>query len=326
VPHAEDMQIYPRMRAGVLVVAILLAAVFAVVAGAAQGVTPGKSGLIYFEDFNEDTQSSDIYTINSNGTGEKAITTSKLVNETEPAVSPSGRQIAFVSDEGGESYRLHLANSDGTGEHSLPTGGTSAGSPAWSPDGTLITFSRCVAEDEETGDCMSAQIAEIGANGQNLRFLTRATTPASVDARPSWRPDGRAIVFQRLDDEGSVSLWKMNPAGGSLKKILDDGSDVDRSPSFEPRSGKFVFSSDVGGPLGIWRVNANGHGKFRLFTEPPDPDDPAVGAGVENPAVSPDGKQIVYTSGGDLWTAAINGANRKQLTTEGGDEADWAHG
>ena len=311
------------MRAAVALVVILVAAV---TVGVAHGVTPGKNGLIYFEDFNEDTQSSDIYTVSANGTGVKALTASELVNETEPAVSPSGKQVAFLSDEGHENYHLHLMNSDGTGEHSLPTGGVSIGSPTWSPDGTLITFSRCLAVDDETGDCTSAHIAEIGANGQNLRFLTRATTPPSVDSRPTWRPNGRSIAFERLNEEGIVSLWTVNAAGSSLKKILDDGSDIDRSPSFEPNGDRLVFSSDVGGPEGIWRVNYNGHGKLRLFTEPPDPDDPTVGAGAENPSVSPDGKQIVYVSGGDLWTAAINGANRKKLTDGGGDEPDWARG
>jgi Tol biopolymer transport system component len=312
------------MRTAVVLLVLVLAAVAG--AGVANGVTPGKNGLIYFEDFNEDSQSSDIYVIAPNGTGLKPVTNSDLVNETEPAVSPSGKQIAFLSDEGGETTHLHLMNSDGTGEHALPAGGASAGSPSWSPDGKLIAFSRCVASDEDTGECTSAQIAEIGANGQNLRFITNATTPPVVDSRPTWRPDGRSIVFQRADEDGNVSLWSVKPTGASLKKILDDGSDVDRNPSFEPNGQKLVFTSDVRGPEGIWRVNANGHGKFRLFTEPPDPDDPTIGAGTENPAVSPDGKQIVYTSGGDLWTAAINGANRKRVTTDGGDEADWAHG
>jgi len=311
------------MRAAVALLAVVLAAV---AAGAAHGVTSGKNGLIYFEDFNEDTQSSDIYSVNSDGTGIKEITKSELVNETEPAASPDGKQIAFLSDEGHEDYRLHLMNSDGSGEHALPSGGDSAGSPTWSPDGSLITFSRCVASDDESGDCLSAQIAEVGANGQNLRFLTRTTNPPSVDSRPAWRPNGRLVVFERLDDEGNVSLWSMGPAGGSLKRILGDGSDVDRTPSFEPNGDKLLYSADVGGPEGIWKVNYNGHGKFRLFTEPPDPDDPTTGAGTENPSVSPDGKHFVYTSGGDLWTAAINGANRKQITDGGGDEADWARG
>src|SRR5262245_24454825 len=126
------------MRAAVALVVILLAAV--TVAGA-HGTTPGRNGVVYFEDFNEDTQSSDIYSVNPDGTGIKEITKSELVNETEPAASPDGKQLAFLSDEGHEDYRLHLMNSDGTGEHALPTGGDSAGSPTWSPDGALITFS-----------------------------------------------------------------------------------------------------------------------------------------------------------------------------------------
>jgi hypothetical protein len=42
--------------------------------------------------------------------------------------------------------------------------------------------------------------------------------------------------------------------------------------------------------------------------------------------VSPNGRLIVYTSAGDLWTVAINGKGAKRLTTDGGDDATWARG
>jgi Tol biopolymer transport system component len=311
------------MRA-LLLLAVVLVSSLAV--GAAQGVTPGKNGVIYFENFNDSTETSDIYSINPDGTGLKAVTTSDSADETGPASSPDGKQIAFLSNEGGDVFHLHLMNSDGSGEHALATGGDGAGSPAWSPNGTQIAFSRCVAIDPDTGDCTNAQIAVIGAAGTGLKLLTRSVSPNVVDSRPAWAPNGKSIVFQRLNDEGIVSLWTVGVATTTVKRILDDGSDMDRSPSFEPNGERVVFASDVGNHEAIWFVNANGHGKKRLFQESPDPDDPTLGGGTENPAVSPDGKQIVYTAAGDLWISAINGSNRKQLTQGGGDEADWAHG
>jgi hypothetical protein len=70
-------------------------------------------------------------------------------------------------------------------------------------------------------------------------------------------------------------------------------------------------------------VNPNGHAKKKLVDEAPDPDDPTTGGGTENPAVAPNGKQFVYTAGGGVWIAAINGV---QSTKDGGDEADRARG
>jgi TolB protein len=310
------------MRATVFCSLVAVAATLVV--GAARGATP-KNGLIYFENFDDDTLTEAIYAVNPDGSGLKTVAASATANLAEPAVSPNNKQIAYLNDEGGDAYRLHLMNLDGSGDHALPTGGSGADAPSWSPNGASIVFSRCVALDEDTGDCTSAQIAEIGANGQNLRFLTKAVAD-TVDSRPSFRPDGKAIVFQRTGADGNVSVWVMAANGAASKQIVGSGSDVDANPSYSPNGKKLLYTSDAGGSDGIWIVNATGSGKVKLLSESSDPDDPTMGGGTDEPALSPDGKRIVYTAGGDLWTAAIDGATPKQLTTGGGDEADWARG
>ena len=313
------------MRA-TLVLAVLAAAVLA--AGSAQGVTPGKSGLIYFENYDEGTQSSDIFSVTPTGGDVRNITHSEGIDETEPAVSPDGKLIAFVSNEGvlGEVFHLRVMNSDGTGMRTITNAsGAAQGSPTWSPAGDQIAYSRCLGIDDETDECTDAQIAVIRADNSNLRTLTTRAAGV-VDSRPSWAADGKRIAFQRMNADGEVSMWTVGPTGRELKRILNDESFVDRNPSFTPNSQKIVYFSDNGGKEGIWTTNWNGHGKKRLFQEAPDPTDPDTGLGTENPAVSPTGKQFVYTAGGDLWVAAINGKNRTQITTGGGDEADWSRG
>ncbi len=306
-----------------LILAVLVVAALA--AGAARGVTPGTNGAIYFENFSEESESSEIFVIDASGNNLRALTNTPDSDETEPAVSPNGNQIAFLSNVGNQGFHLDLMNKDGSGTHALAAGGFENSAPTWSPNSTQIAFGRCIATDAETGDCTSSQIAVIGSNNQNLRVLTPRVAGA-VDSRPTWAPNGKKIVFQRTNADGIVSLWSVNATGTSVERILNDGSDVDRNAAYTPNGQRLIFASDVGDSEGIWQVNPNGHGKKRLFQESPDPEDPTIGGGTENPAVSPNGKQIVYTSGGDLWTASINGKNRTQLTKDGGDEADWARG
>jgi len=307
-----------------LFLAVLVAAVL--VAGSAQGVTPGKNGLIYFENFDETTQTSDIFVVNPDGSGLRNVSKTETSDETEPAVSPDAKLIAYVSNEGTDAFHLRVMNSDGTGQRTLTAAsGAQQGSPTWSPKGDQIAFSRCLTIDAETGDCTNAQIAVIRADGSNLRVLTTRIADA-IDSRPAWSPNGKRIVFQRMNGEGQVSMWAVTPTGTSLRRLLNDESFVDRNPSFTPNGQRIIFYSDVSEHEAIWQVNANGHGKKRLFSESPDPADPTTGLGTENPSVSPNGKQFVYTAGGDLWVAAINGKNRTQLTTAGGDEPDWARG
>ena len=104
-----------------------------------------------------------------------------------------------------------------------------------------------------------------------------------------------------------------------------DGSDLGASRSYAPNGARVVYASDAGGHEALWCVNG-GHARTKLFAETPGPEDATTGSGTESPALSPDGKQVVYTAAGQRWTAAINGTNRKQLTATGGDEADWARG
>ena len=76
--------------------AIVLVA--ALVVSAAQAVRPGKNGAIYFESFNEATQSTDIFAISPSGSGLRAVTKSNDTDEADPSVSPNGRLVAFVSN------------------------------------------------------------------------------------------------------------------------------------------------------------------------------------------------------------------------------------
>ena len=131
-----------------LFLAVLVAAVLA--AGSAQGVTPGKNGLIYFENFNEVTQTSDIYVVNADGSGLRNISNTESSDETEPAVSPDSKLVAFVSNEGTDAFHLRVMNNDGTGQRTLSAAsGAQQGSPAWSPKGDQIAFSRCAGIEPE---------------------------------------------------------------------------------------------------------------------------------------------------------------------------------
>ena len=123
-----------------------------------------------------------------------------------------------------------------------------------------------------------------------------------------------------------MTLWTLNATGKSQRRIVNDGSDIDLNPAYLPNGKLIVYASDSGGHEALWTVAPNGRNKKVLLAETHDPADPTTGAGTEKPAVSPNGKLIVYTSAGDLWTVAVNGKGAKRLTTDGGDDATWARG
>ncbi len=110
--------------------------------------TPDGASLVFSSNRNEDWihdyRNSELYIV-SVATGEVRPLTDRPGPDRSPAVSPDGRQIAFVGyEDRTRTYqvsRLQVMNVDGSGQRVL-TGGLdrSVSNPVWAPDGSGIYF------------------------------------------------------------------------------------------------------------------------------------------------------------------------------------------
>ena len=118
------------------------------------------------------------------------------------AWSPDGGRLAFL---GGRV--IAVAGADGSGRRAIATKASEG--PQWSPDGSLIAFSRwhCTAGLKGwCGDTLSS-IYVVGADGGNERRLTGPVgggprsqlegQPFDHSTRPVWWPDGSRIFFRQ---------------------------------------------------------------------------------------------------------------------------------
>ena len=189
----------------------------------------------------------DIYVINVDGSGETQLTTD-TTNEAQPAWSPDGKRIAFVTDRDGNN-EIYLMNGTGGNLRRLTTAAGTDEQPAWSPDGAKIAF-----VSNRSGNLNIWVMDSTGANPVNL------TNDASVDLGPAWSPDGSKIAFHS-NRPGNFAIYVMNADGSGVTQITNARLPSELA-SWSPDSKRIVFDSD--GEL--WIAQASGGGGLTQVT------------------------------------------------------------
>jgi len=257
-----------------------------VVAGAAsaQATSPGSNGRIAFE------ENGVIYSIQPDGSGRTTLAAGP--DDHSPHWSPNGKMIAF--ERAGD---LWLMRANGTHQSRLTSGPGDDISPAWSPDGSRLVFVRS-DDGSRTGRSMFVKPVAGG-------LPTRLTTADDGCADgPSWSANGRFVVYADDCGTGTPALRKVNVQTGVITDIIGAGGFAGpggqwhfegSAPDVTPDSTRVVFSvASPGDICGIGITDLSGGG-FRQVAR-------AADCGVflaDDPAVSPNGKKLVYTTGNE---------------------------
>lgn len=251
-------------------------------------------------------------------------------SDSDPAVSPNGRQLAFSRD--GELFVMHA---DGSGARRLVDGGSSSGSkPSFVAGGKRILFVR-------RGDIYS-----VGVDGSGLR---RITAGRSADSSPVSSPNGRQIVFAREpfnrgqggDPEWDFShIYSMRPDGSRLRdltpRIPARNRRIERKfsatdPAFSPNGRVVAFTVTGGhGTLeNVYTMRPDGN-RLRSLTGG-DERPLSRHADLSQPAFSPSGRSLLVTARHrgrwDTALAVIDLADRSDLHEVGsggpGESPAW---
>jgi serine/threonine protein kinase len=156
--------------------------------------------------------------------------------EMDPAISPDGKSVAFVSNRSGH-WNLWIGNADGSGLRELAAQSFLPFHPAWSPDSREIAF-----EAQAFG---KGEIWLINASGGQPWRLVGMPGGAEV---PSWSPDGERVLFY-TNAEGSRQIWEVAAKGGAPVQLTRGGS-YDPAQSAD---GRYLYYGSVLSP-GVWRV------------------------------------------------------------------------
>ena len=218
----------------------------------------------------------------------RAVDTTPQV-EHDPALSPAGDSIAYVSNITG-SWEIYVRSvSGGTSQAVTQSPGTE-GNPKWSPDGkeilytyhgpgvpsTLFTVTLAGGIPQKIADhAVDGQwspdgkaICYVSPAEEKIRSLIVLDTKESKTktllqserglAHPSFSKDGKEIVVE-ADVENKHGLLLVDVDSGDRKILTRDAFDY--YPTWSWETGNILFSSRRDGHLKIWEVDTDGNVK-----------------------------------------------------------------
>jgi dipeptidyl aminopeptidase/acylaminoacyl peptidase len=224
-----------------------------------------------------------------------------LPDPRDPQATPP-REVYVVPREGGAARQLtHL--------------GVDAQGIAWSPDSRSLAFTG----DAHQRDEYSYERADLWV--VDLEGNTRRLTDDGYDyGSPAWSPDGRRIavrgsagldmVIASGQSHGSpIDLYVIPAAGGSPRNITADWDFMAGSPEWSDGD-RIYFSTGIGGNTHLFRASPD-RGSVEQLTR--------GDRQLRGISFTADFERIAYqatdpTHPGQIFTAAVNGADERQLT------------
>jgi Tol biopolymer transport system component len=207
----------------------------------------------------------------------------------QPALSPQGDAIAYVSDRTG-AFEIYVRALGGTATDTpLTSDGGQNVQPAWSPDGRYLAYY----------SYRRGGIWLIPARGGVPRQI------ATAGSNPAWSPDGTRLAFQS-DEHADVTptawlatngstIWVVDADGRNAREMTRLGSPIGghASPTWSSDGRFLAFTVFEAGPdSGLWLLNLESNAVTPLQR----------GRGLFEPVFAPDNSAI-YVAGGE---AVIN--------------------
>jgi Tol biopolymer transport system component len=307
----------------------LIAAVALLVPASAQAAFPGANGKIAFASDRTADIDFDVYSMNGDGSAVTDLTNNPA-SDGEPAWSPDGNRVAFVSNRDGND-EIYVMNADGTGLSRVTNNPAVDEFPRWSPDGQKMVFESGRGFPNPAGctRCITA-IYVMNADGTGVTELTDPT----YDVSPNWSPDGTKIAFERDcavsgPPDCSQQIYTMN-ADGTGQVNISGSQTRDGEPDWSPDGNRIVFTAPnpSGTAHSVWVMNADGSGRIVLTngTSGCAPTDPCDHNYDGSPVWSPDRTKIAFTritcglnrcGGTNIFTMPASGGIETSLTSSG---------
>ncbi|PYP56459.1 MAG: hypothetical protein DMD40_10855 [Gemmatimonadetes bacterium] len=160
-----------------------------------------------------------LYAVDRSNLAQLTKLTPDTTSASDPAFSPDGSRIAFVSQRDGNP-EIYVMNADGTGSTRITNDPQADGRPSFTPDGQALVFHSARTAGKQ-------QIWFVNVDGAGLTQLTRD----SVNAMPTVSPDGQTIAYVSTRNKES-HIWLMARDGSNQRQFTRGLQQRESDPRF----------------------------------------------------------------------------------------------
>ena len=199
----------------------------------------------------------EIIVVGADGRGRQNLTRT-AASESELALSPDGRRIAYVRIEGVR-YQIWVMNVDGSGQRRLTSGDDGEVWPQWSPDGRRLAYmvwdySACTPVSGS--GCAVTDVWTVDADGSGQRKVLDSAF------QPRWSPDGSKLLFQQIDqnpDRATLGIYVARSDGTGVRKLVRATlwASERAPPAWSPTGRTIVYGVGMGA-VRLHLLNADG--------------------------------------------------------------------
>ncbi|MEM9950847.1 MAG: hypothetical protein AAF846_04555 [Chloroflexota bacterium] len=252
----------------------------------------------------DDGNDMEIFTINSDGTGERQLTSNEAT-DWGPMFSSDQSYIAFHSDRDGYDAIYVMSSHCNNYATRVSPEGRYARYPSFSPDGTQIAFEMYM-----------------GDNIWNIHILSlidgsiqQVTFNAAIDGGASFSPDGTKLAYQSTQN-GFYDLYVLNLEDGKTQRLTFQPDTMDVWAEWSSDGEQILFHSERDGDSDIYIMDADGSNQVDISR---------TDTLERTPRFTPNGEQIVFRSdrNGDsnIYIMERDGSNVRPVTNNA--LADW---
>ncbi len=268
--------------------------------------SPDGSRYAYVSTTSLGLQESRIVVTDTRGGASRAIAVKRSPNafvRIKPAWSPDGAQLAVVStsDAAPVAHEILIIDlGDGSVRKTVSPARLAVSGLLWLADRTGLVMSASGHGTQTRG------LWHLSLSSGAVRPLTHDVSDYTLAGITH---DGRSVVAVRADVTRSLWVAEVSRLSGARQIAVDSGELSGLEGLSWAPEGRLFYGTTESGNVDIWSYNAATDTRRQITSDP---------AEEFHPAVSPDGRTIVFAStgaGSGIWAVSADGQGRRRLTT-----------